>query len=46
MREELIRVIYFASLSNNYYEAMAKFEQIANFYDLDLYAIHNELGEH
>ncbi|MCC5452865.1 DEAD/DEAH box helicase family protein [Rheinheimera sp. UJ51] len=46
VKEELIRVIYFASLAKNYYEAMEKFEQIASLYDLDLYAIHNELGEH
>ncbi|MCC4832819.1 DEAD/DEAH box helicase family protein [Shewanella sp. 10N.7] len=46
MREELIRVIYFASLADNYYSALEQFEPIADFYDLSLYAIQNELGEH
>ncbi|NRA14942.1 MAG: DEAD/DEAH box helicase family protein [Oceanospirillaceae bacterium] len=46
MREELIRVIYFASLADNYYSAMKLFEPVADFYDLNLYAMQNELGEH
>ncbi|MDL5029785.1 DEAD/DEAH box helicase family protein [Vibrio sp. TMPB1044] len=46
IREELVRVIYFASLAENYYTAMSTFEELADFYDFDLYAMQYELGEH
>lgn len=46
LKEELIRVIYFASLSRNYYEAMEKFKEISAFYDLNMYSLEYELKEH
>ena len=46
LKEELIRVIYFASLSRNYYESMEKFNEISDFYDLNMYSLEYELKEH
>lgn len=46
IKEELTRVIYFSSLANNYYEAMNVFDEVASFYELDLYSMQYELGEH
>ncbi len=43
LRQELIRVVYFASLANNYYEAMDICNQAAQKYDLDIYALQDEL---
>lgn len=45
IKDELTRVIYFASLANNYYEAMQKCNSIAENYGLDLYSLHEELSE-
>jgi len=45
IKNELTRVIYFASLSNNYYQAMEVCQPIADQYDLDIYALQYELGE-
>lgn len=44
IREELIRVIYFASLAENYYDAMEKFQPIAESYDFNMYSLQEELG--
>lgn len=44
IKDELTRVIYFASLANNYYEAMQKCNSIAKNYGLDLYSLHEELS--
>jgi superfamily II DNA or RNA helicase len=46
IREELVRVIHFASLAQNYYSAMEVCSPIAELYDLDMYALENELGDH
>ncbi|MCY4305716.1 MAG: hypothetical protein OXC62_13210, partial [Aestuariivita sp.] len=46
LKEELIRVIYFASLSRNYYETMEKLNEISAFYDLNMYSLEYELKEH
>jgi len=43
MRNELVRVVYFASLARNYYEAMEVCENVADRYELDMYALQNEL---
>lgn len=43
MREELVRVVYFASLSSNYYEAMEKVKDISDYYDLNIYSLEEEL---
>tara|TARA_R110002167_G_scaffold344363_1_gene553705 strand:- start:44040 stop:46244 length:2205 start_codon:yes stop_codon:yes gene_type:complete len=45
IREELIRVIYFASLSRNYYESMEEFREVADYYDLNLYSLEQTLKE-
>ena len=42
---ELTRVVYFASLAINYYDAMEVFSDVARHYDLDMYAIQSELGD-
>ncbi len=46
IREELVRVIYFASLAKNYYSAMEVCAPIAEQYNLDMYALEQELGDH
>lgn len=43
IKNELTRVIYFASLSTNYYEAMEVCANVAEQYDLDIYALDYEL---
>lgn len=43
LRNELVRVVYFASLANNYYEAMEVCNNAAKSYDLDIYALQDEL---
>ena len=43
IREELIRVVYFASLSRNYYESMEKVKDVADYYDLNIYSLEQEL---
>jgi len=45
IRNELIRVIYFASLADNYYAAMDVCEEISERYELDLFALQEELRE-
>ena len=45
VKEELIRVVYFASLSRNYYGAMEEFRDVADYYKLNLYLLEEELGE-
>lgn len=45
IRDELIRVIYFSSLSRNYYECMKKFKDIADFYELNMFAMQSELED-
>ena len=45
IKEELVRVIYFASLAINYYESMEKFRSIADSYDLNIYALEQELKD-
>ena len=43
VRSELVRVVYFASLAKNYYESMEVCSNIAEFYDLDMYALESKL---
>jgi superfamily II DNA or RNA helicase len=43
--DELLRVVYFASLSRNYYDVMNSLSPIAARYDLNLYALQAELAE-
>jgi len=45
IKDELIRVIYFSSLSRNYYECMKKFKDIADFYELNMFAMQSELED-
>lgn len=45
MRDELQRVVYFASLATNYAQAMEKLQPLANKFKLDLYEIEAELRE-
>jgi len=46
IKQELTRVIYFASLSRNYYSSMEVCTPIAQKYGLDMFAMQNELGGH
>jgi len=43
LKNELMRVIYFASLASNYYEAMEECTSVADRYGLDVYALQEEL---
>jgi superfamily II DNA or RNA helicase len=43
LKSEFSRVIYFASLSNNYYEAMEVCQEVADEYDVNIYALEDEL---
>ena len=43
IKNELTRVIYFASLSRNYYEAMNICQPVAEEYALDIFALQDEL---
>lgn len=43
IKGELARVIHFASLANNYYEAMEVCKPVADNYDLNIYALEEEL---
>ena len=43
VKGELSRVIYFASLSSNYYEAMEVCAPVAEQYELDIYSLQDEL---
>ncbi len=43
IKQELTRVIHFASLSVNYYESMDECNAVANEYGLDIYALEHEL---
>lgn len=45
VKDELIRVVYFASLARNHYDAMNKLKPIAYSYGLDMFAIESELEE-
>lgn len=45
IKEELIRVIYFASLSRNYYQTMEEFAEVAEYYDLNMYSLEHDLQE-
>ena len=45
IKDELTRVIYFSSLSRNYYDCMEKFKDIAEFYELNMFAMQSELEE-
>ena len=45
IKEELIRVIYFSSLAENYYEAMKPLQRISEYYDIDIYALEQEVKE-
>lgn len=45
MRDELERVVYFASLATNYAEAIETLQPIANKFKLDLYEIETNLRE-
>ena len=45
MKDELTRVVYFASLARNYYSSMTKFEEVAAMYDIDLYSIQEDIEE-
>ena len=45
LRDELIRVVYFASLARNYYETMNKFTSVAESYDIDLYGIQEAIED-
>jgi superfamily II DNA or RNA helicase len=44
-KDELTRVVYFASLARNYYSIMTKFEDVAALYDIDIYEIQTELED-
>ena len=43
IKNELTRVIYFASLSRNYYDAMEVCRPVAEEYGLDIFALEDEL---
>lgn len=43
LKNELVRVIYFASLADNYYESMGVCQPIAEQYGLDVFALQDEL---
>jgi len=43
LKNELVRVIYFASLADNYYEAMDVCQPIAEQYGLDIFALQDKL---
>ncbi|WP_151704764.1 DEAD/DEAH box helicase family protein [Nitrincola alkalilacustris] len=43
--DELLRVVYFASLSKNYYDVMNSLTQVAERYNLNIYALQKELAE-
>jgi len=45
LRDELVRVVYFASLARNYYSTMNKFEDVAREYDIDLYGIQEAIED-
>ena len=45
MKEELTRVVYFASLSKNYYETMRSLSDLAERYELNMFALQAELAE-
>ena len=45
IKDELTRVIYFSSLSRNYYDCMEKFKDIADFYELNMFAMQSELED-
>jgi len=45
IKDELTRVIYFSSLARNYYDCMGKFKDVAEFYELNLFALQSELEE-
>lgn len=45
VKDEMVRVIYFASLANNYYDTMKKLEPLCENYDLNIYALQRELEE-
>lgn len=43
VRKELERVMYFASLSNNPLETEERFSEVCQYYDLNIFTIHQEL---
>ena len=43
VRNELMRVAYFASLSDNYYEAKEALSKVLSYYNLEIGALISEL---
>jgi superfamily II DNA or RNA helicase len=46
LKDELTRVVYFAHLSSNYYEAMDACDLIAKKFDISVYALQDEIKEY
>ena len=44
VKNELTRVVYFASLAINHYQSLNELAVMAKQYDLDLFAMQKELG--
>jgi len=45
LKDELTRVVYFASLARNYYSAIEPFESVAEKYNIDLYGIQESIED-
>jgi len=45
LKDELTRVVYFASLARNYYYTMTMFEEVSALYGIDLYGIQEEIED-
>jgi superfamily II DNA or RNA helicase len=43
LKEELVRVIYFSSMARNYYDSLEKVQEVAVLFDIDVYALEEEL---
>jgi superfamily II DNA or RNA helicase len=43
IRDEMVRVIYFSSLSENYYEVMNSLQNVCQTFGLNIFAIQNDL---
>ena len=45
LKDEIVRVVYFASLARNYSNVMSLFEPICKQYQIDLYGLQDEIED-
>jgi superfamily II DNA or RNA helicase len=45
LKEELVRVIYFASMARNYYDALGKVQEVSALFNIDVYALEEDLRD-